>query len=474
MLAGYQLLVKVNISQNKFSLAIQTCEKILAQQNDKDTLWQMARLLSWTNDFTNSIACYDRLIELDPEFISAYIEKARVLVWNGQYELSLQAYEEAYARFGLLWIKNELLGKKNLFNQRPESAVQYFEDSLAENPQNEEILFDLAQLFSQVGDYEKAQKYYELLIARFPYHTPGRSSQLKAQIRKDHLQAKVGYNLWQPTSAERMTELNLQTFYANLTKNLNNNWTLSSSGTKTSYAYPGSVISTETGWGVNLVYNEPLNKGAGGGITFKSLASGNPLNQFYSYYWQRLQDGLNLNINVNKDNLVNNFHNLANDVNDTYCQSSLTYYLDRIFTIQADVRFGFINDGNNYNIAGLNARINHLSLPLNLYSSWRIERQNYQTTSSFYYAPTAYFAYSGLLGFKHEIGPEGIFYGAKETYYEIICKIIYDSNQELALQPLIQFCHDATQSDKVRLALGRTTSKYYSDVTASFEYVKYL
>jgi tetratricopeptide (TPR) repeat protein len=70
-------------------------EALAARPGDKDAMWQLARVLSWSKSYSASVSEYDKFLAAHPESVLAQVERARVLSWNKDYDASLAGYERA-------------------------------------------------------------------------------------------------------------------------------------------------------------------------------------------------------------------------------------------------------------------------------------------------------------------------------------------------------------------------------------------
>jgi Flp pilus assembly protein TadD len=55
----------------------------------------MALMYAWDNQFDPSLALFDRLLTLSPEYVDARVDRARVLAWAGRFDESIAALETA-------------------------------------------------------------------------------------------------------------------------------------------------------------------------------------------------------------------------------------------------------------------------------------------------------------------------------------------------------------------------------------------
>lgn len=68
-------------------------EALAVRPDDKDALWQLARVLSWSKAYGASIAEYDKVIAAHPKALLAQMERARVSSWDKNYDTALSGYK---------------------------------------------------------------------------------------------------------------------------------------------------------------------------------------------------------------------------------------------------------------------------------------------------------------------------------------------------------------------------------------------
>jgi tetratricopeptide (TPR) repeat protein len=462
---GYNnLLADIYVSTNRIPGAIKIHEGRLKTKKNKIKLYiKLARLNSWFGRYNESEKYYDLAIKLLPINPNLYVEKARILGWAGKQDDALQAYDSAISKFNLKWIKNEKLGKEKLWNGEIKKAIYHFEKAFKYNANNTETLFDLAQLYSNLTQYDKATKYYKQLLAINPYNSAAVKAFEKNKMMAKASHIKVRYFSWDAKSAERMTELvysGIDTSYSNkLTKNISYDLKLA----KNSLAYPLENRIYEDSIGLGLHYNKPLFYGYGAGISYRSFSIGVNRISYYSYLWHKPTDKLNLNLSFIKENFINNYEVNKNDLNDLFIKTKVDYTVNRSIDVYGDIRLGALSDRNKYYIGGFGSKLYFLKNFINLYSDLRIEKQSFRRTASSYYAPDSYVLYSALIGFKQYLNSGGQYFGVENKYYEIIGRIIQDSNDETTRQLSFVFDLDIKQDLNIQLKYAITDSFYYKD-----------
>ena len=464
----------VYISQNKFQKAKELCIEILEKQPyNYSNILKLSQINSWMGKFKDSVKYYSKAIDIEKSDITPYIEKARVLGWWGKSEKAIRAYMDVYHKIPEEWIKYEAEGKKKLWNGRLHSAIHYFEKSLNNKPDNNEILFDIAQIYSYAEDFKRADKYYSRLLDVNPYHTAGVKSQRKNQIYQNAYSINNGLNYWGAKSLERNTDVKVTSMYLNVSKRFER-IVLGTNFSRENYRFSKYKDLEQNSVGVSLSYQKLLVFGIGAGLTTRNLIN-NEINResYYVYLWYKIFDSINLNANFTKSNMINNYRNIINNLNDTSNLLKIEYQAKEFLIVGGNIKLSEISDDNSYRTTGIYSKYLITKQPRNLYTMLEAENIRYEKKSNDYFAPSNYSTISTLIGFRHDIGKEGQYYGANKIYYELKYKIIYDSNNETSNQPSAELYSDINNKFNIGLKYLMTESNYYDDNVA-YAQLKYI
>lgn len=114
--------------------------------------------------FEEAIDAYDRIIEIDPKYVTAWKNKGNVLYSLGEYNESLEALDKAIEivpDYGLAWYSKGLA----LFEMgRYEEAIQAYDNALKTFPDNAGIWYNKANALSGQGKYDEAVDAYDHAI----------------------------------------------------------------------------------------------------------------------------------------------------------------------------------------------------------------------------------------------------------------------------------------------------------------------
>ena len=460
-----KLLAESQLAQGRLKEAAVSFGKVSKSANqDKDSLRNLARLYSWTNRFSESVAAYDAVISLDPADFSSAVEKARVLGWDKRYIEASLAYKTAFEISKQAWIEEERLGKENMWSRRPATGLRHLEKAAELNDGDTEVLFDLAQFYSGSGEYERARSYYDRLLKTAPYHTAAIRSAGKNSVNLDKFRLFTGADLWDAHSSERMTDVRRLNYFAALSKRLDRRFMLTGTGSAGRYSFKGAPSLDERGGGLALDYSGGFECGAGVSYAKKAYVQNVSSRESYSVYgWKKALENLSISAAAGKENLLNNYANVKESRDNSYRNLRADWDANRFMLAGVDWRGGKVNDGNKFEMYGADARLMYYEEPEAFYSILRYEKQRYNRHSGYYFAPKDYNTYSFTQVFKKNIGEEGLYYGAADTYYEFKCAIAYDESAYLSFHPSLVLYKDFSTCLNLKAGWSLTASHYYRD-----------
>lgn len=145
----------------------QTREAWQEEIPDWQARWELARLLSYQERYSESIEQYQKLLQEKPELTEVKQELARVYFWAGQ----LEQAEEIFQEIPQEELSQEaLLDKAEIYLTREEyqKAKEIYTDYLQDKPQDHQVRFKLAQVLSWQGEYDQALEEFERLLKARP------------------------------------------------------------------------------------------------------------------------------------------------------------------------------------------------------------------------------------------------------------------------------------------------------------------
>lgn len=129
--------------------------------------WELARLLSYTKRYVESLQQYRKLLAEKPDLSEARAEMAKVLYWSGHKAEALKALEALSN--GQITSEAKLL-KADLLagDKKYKEAIKLYREYLKVKPGDLEARFRLAQVLSWDKQYPPALKEFEAILSQKP------------------------------------------------------------------------------------------------------------------------------------------------------------------------------------------------------------------------------------------------------------------------------------------------------------------
>jgi tetratricopeptide (TPR) repeat protein len=356
-----------------------------------------------------------------------------------------------------------MLGKEALWDHRVDSAIDNFKFSLEDNPDNEEVLMYLGQIYSYSQMYDEAVPYYTRVRKVSQYNVSAQKSEAKNRIRRDDFHLRAGLTRWKADSDDRQTQVNAYIPFISLSKYVARNLMFTITANRGFFNYTSNPDVKQTGLSANVDYTKGFYYGFGGAYEFLDFDKGSSHHNYSMYAWRRFLDRFILSGSYQQENVISNYQNVISGLQTKYALARIIYDLNRTFMFGADYRFGTYTDDNYFRVAGADVQITFTQTPKRLYTMFRVEDWNYRRSSPNYFSPSYYIDYSGLIGFKHNIAEYGLYYGAREIYYDIQFMLGLNSNNETSYSPRFMFHADFSQHAYVEGYLSLYEAVFYSD-----------
>lgn len=157
--------------------------------------WELARVLSWTKRYKESITEYQKILKEKPQLYEAKIEMANVLYWMGKNEEALHALEEVPV--GKLDVRAQTtLAEIYIAQKRYDKAEPLLRGVIVKDPKDYRARLKLAEMLSWNKRYRESIAEYETILNDLPEDKQvrrkcglvlmwsGRHSDAAAQLRK--------------------------------------------------------------------------------------------------------------------------------------------------------------------------------------------------------------------------------------------------------------------------------------------------
>ena len=121
------------------------------------TLANMANIHAVQQNYEKALVLYDRSIALDPLYIMALYDKARMLATMGRWDQAKATMTILISKRKTVWNELNLMGFILLKQDSPQDALEYFRKANQLSPQNPMIFVNIGSVFSIMGLYQKAE-----------------------------------------------------------------------------------------------------------------------------------------------------------------------------------------------------------------------------------------------------------------------------------------------------------------------------
>lgn len=148
----YSLEAKLENSEKKLTFAAQLLLDLARKEPSAD-------MQNW--EATNSIACFEQVLKLNPDNDTVKLALAECYFGTGEAMKGVVLVKEITAKDPENKAANLLLGQQGLISQQYDKAKQRFETVLKVEPKNVEAMLGLAEALKGLGEKEKAK---ELLV----------------------------------------------------------------------------------------------------------------------------------------------------------------------------------------------------------------------------------------------------------------------------------------------------------------------
>jgi len=132
-----------------------------------DYLYVEAIRQKLTGNPGNSLKLFEQCVAMNPESDGSYYQMAQIVLSNGDMENGKKYLRKAgELQPGNLWYSMTLAGIYHQEN-KPDSALLWYEKAVAANQDNDELLVALARLYSKNRDYDKARNILSRLDEKY-------------------------------------------------------------------------------------------------------------------------------------------------------------------------------------------------------------------------------------------------------------------------------------------------------------------
>ncbi len=132
-----------------------------------DALEVKARLLEWLGKSKEAVVCWERALQLDPNYAYAHLGLGTVAAVNQDYRKAAELLRKAVELNPGYFSARIALADALLGLGQPKEVIAILEDYLRRDPRSEGF-FLLGQAYVQVQQYEKARESFEAAVRKYP------------------------------------------------------------------------------------------------------------------------------------------------------------------------------------------------------------------------------------------------------------------------------------------------------------------
>jgi len=158
----YSLLASAYSAMRNFEMAISSYNKIIELDKSRDNAYYgLGMTYVKMRRFNDALPMLEKAVELNPDYMNAYLYIGNAHQDLGNFAKAADAYEkflesqpenawETY--YNLAVCRTEL--------EQFDKAIAAFQEAFKEKPQDQRIIYDLAQAYEKAKQYDKAEEYY--------------------------------------------------------------------------------------------------------------------------------------------------------------------------------------------------------------------------------------------------------------------------------------------------------------------------
>lgn len=151
---------------------------MLTDKSRRDILYTLATVYQQANNIESAkkaIELFEQVLEIDDQYVDAYLNKGIAYCTVGEYQNSIACFEKVISldpnnSSGLKdkAIKNIKVIKSTLIDPNPTESIEYFDEVLRCEPNNIAANLNKATAYSKLGKAKKAIEYLDIVISIDP------------------------------------------------------------------------------------------------------------------------------------------------------------------------------------------------------------------------------------------------------------------------------------------------------------------
>jgi len=427
---------------------------------DADISIQHARILSWSRDYRQSETEYKRLIQKNPDWVMPRRELGRILGWSRQYDRAVRQYEETQKAFpDDLAVRAELESKKDFYRFHDGQAMKHYQTWLSIEPMNVEAMFDLGQVYSRQRHWQKARSLYKKILSIQPSHFRAEQALNKVNIldQKTTLTTYAGFE--ESDAGSRLNDVRLYQGGLDLDSPINEQLSLRAGYSDGKYEFSDFVRTSRHKTFVEaLFYGKPFWWGSFG-YEYSDYSRGpDGTHNFHENIHLAPRDDLEFVLSHQRQDLIYNSRTLIEHLQADDLKVRGVYRHSVVFEAGADYLHQNSNDGNSSDRYGGDIKFNLSDASQRLSVQYRYEEYGYAKAREYYFSPSSFHTHSIMLEYRRYLNKEELFWGTNDTYFTVRYKLDLERNSLNGHQIYLDFHHD--WNDRFSTHLEGSTKLY--------------
>jgi tetratricopeptide (TPR) repeat protein len=470
-----ELLAQVYAYSKDYKKSASQYRTILKKTDSRKAKKGLAAVLSWDRQYQESIKLYAQLLsdEYDKEIKR---QRARVLGWSKNYQKALAEYEDLLNKEKDPAIRFEMEAKESHWKGEVKNAINNYQKLLIEEPGNVEAAFDLSQLYSYQGIWEKAIEQYEGILKAQPLHFRAREGLEKAKILNEKVKTRLDYLFFEADSPNRTTDikkhqvLKSASFFIDKNKRIK----ISSDFAKRSFSDFSSISENKVYLEITYQDKPDWSLGAYYGLVDYHKHLDELFHLFGVSFGHRFLDRGIFNFNYQRQRLTDNSQLIRGYAYRHSFENKIDFDLTSKLKMGLDCRLAYYFDSNFLVEPGIDFIYFFSKEPRQFYLTYRYFFKEFRKESLNYWTPRGFSTNKLTLAWRHYLNSDELFFGADQLYYELKYEVSLDSTDILIHKFISEFNWDINKRLNLHFggSFANTTSNVYREkrITAGLKY----
>lgn len=172
----HSLLASAYNTMRNFEMAISSYNKVIELDDSRhDAYYGLGMTYVKMRRYSDALPLLEKAVELNPDYMEAYFYIGNAHQDNKNFDKAADAYEKFLeSQPENAWETYYKLGVCRTELEQYDKAIPAFQEAYKEKPQDQRIIYDLAQSYEKSKQYEKAEEFY-LKIAELTPEDPLRA-----------------------------------------------------------------------------------------------------------------------------------------------------------------------------------------------------------------------------------------------------------------------------------------------------------